>query len=214
MQKVGNDLKMHMYIINLSFSFSLVPSWFLRTQLSYDWYADWNICQCGDGGGSNKLFANVNEWTSYYKDDTDDRYGGCQMRWGIESVGYDNWFDNVQICFRWSAIGSGVDQCGQGVENGLCAIVNNFTDFYREDTDSRSKGCQMQWKLSVPDDAPESIQNVELCYEWYTDDKGQCGVVTNGTSCAIVNSFTAPYVDNTTRSGGGCYMRQKILIEF
>ncbi|VDI21085.1 Hypothetical predicted protein [Mytilus galloprovincialis] len=169
-----------------------VPDWFLRTKLSFDWYADFNIGQCGDGGGSNKSFANVNEWTSYYKDDTDSRIGGCQMRW-------------VLIC---------VDQCGQGVENDLCATVNNVTDFYRDDTDSTSKGCQMQWKLSVQDDAPEWIQNVELCYEWYTDDnQGQCGGVTNGTSCAIVNSFTAPYIDHTTGSGGGCYMRWKILIE-
>ncbi|CAG2221305.1 unnamed protein product [Mytilus edulis] len=191
----------------------LAPNWFFSTKLCYEWNADGDGNQCGGSGVSTKLCAYVNEWTTYYNDDSDSRGGGCQMRWGIESVGYDNWFDNVQICFRWSAVGSGSDQCGQGVDNDLCATINDFTNYYRDDTDSTSKGCQMQWKLSVPIDSPQWIQNTQFCYEWYTNDnQGQCGGVFNGVSCAIANSFTAPYIDHTAGSGGGCYMRWKIFV--
>lgn len=71
----------------------------------------------------------------------------------------------------------------------------------------------MQWKLSVPVDAPEWIQNAKFCYQWYTDDdQGQCGGKPNGFNCAIANSFTTSYSDHTNIRAGGCYMRWKIFV--
>ncbi|CAG2221304.1 unnamed protein product [Mytilus edulis] len=190
-----------------------VPKWFVGTNLCFEWRADGSgLGQCGDGEGSNKLCASVNEWTTYYRDRSDDSGGGCQMRWSIESVGYGSWFNNVKICYHWiSAVGYGRDPCGVGE---TCASVGTPTNYYRDDTDNMSKACQMQWMLSVPVDAPEWIQNAQLCYQWYTDDdKGQCGGEANGSYCAIANTFTSFYSDHTNENAGGCYMRWKIFVD-
>ena len=40
------------------------------------------IGQCGAGEG-RELCANSNHWTTYYRDDTDNRGGGCRMSWEL-----------------------------------------------------------------------------------------------------------------------------------
>ena len=51
-------------------------------RLCYNWYPDGDGGQCG-GGAQRLLCALADQWTSYYRDDTDGRAGGCQMRWGL-----------------------------------------------------------------------------------------------------------------------------------
>lgn len=62
---------------------SNAPAWALNLQLCYVWYPDGDGGQCG-GGASRNLCARANDWTAYYRDDTDRRGGGCQMSWGIK----------------------------------------------------------------------------------------------------------------------------------
>ncbi|XP_071126454.1 perivitellin-2 67 kDa subunit-like [Mytilus edulis] len=190
---------------------TLVPDWFRNTRLCYNWYPDGDGGQCG-GGAARQLCANVNQWTGYYRDDTDRRGGGCRMRWGIMSNGYDDWFRNVQICYKWWPDGDG-GQCGGGASRLLCANINSYTGYYRDDTDRRGGGCKMQWKLSVPTSAPLWIQNAELCYQWYPDgDGGQCGGGVPRLLCARANTYTRAYRDDTDRRGGGCRMRWSIKV--
>lgn len=40
--------------------------------------------QCGTGAASQVLCSPVDQWTSPYRDDTDDRKGGCQMQWKLD----------------------------------------------------------------------------------------------------------------------------------
>lgn len=132
------------------------------------------------------------------------------MKWGMNAIGYDDWFVNVQFCFQWSPVISGDGHCA-GMSNPLCANVGEYTGRYRDDSDKNSQGCLMQWKLSVPVDAPEWIQTVQICYEWFTDDnRGQCGGKADGLTCAVANTFTATYTDNTGIGGGRCNMRWKL----
>ncbi|XP_076070486.1 perivitellin-2 67 kDa subunit-like [Mytilus galloprovincialis] len=188
-----------------------VPYWFSRTKLCYSWYPDGDGGQCG-GGAGRLLCATINSMTNYYRDDTDRRSGGCQMRWGIMSYGYEDWFRNVKICYKWWPDGDG-GQCGGGASRLLSANVNSYTGYYRDDTDRRSGGCRMQWMLSVPSNAPLWMQNAELCYEWYPDGNGgQCGGGASRHLCARSNSYTAPYRDDTDRRGGGCQMRWGIKL--
>ena len=59
------------------------PTWFTRnTQLCYKWRPDGNGGQCG-AGEPRELCAHVGSRTQYYRDDTDNRGGGCRMQWGI-----------------------------------------------------------------------------------------------------------------------------------
>jgi len=60
----------------------LSPRWVKNMKLCYEWYADGDGGQCG-GGAGRKLCATANTWTTYYRDDTDGRGGGCRMSWGL-----------------------------------------------------------------------------------------------------------------------------------
>lgn len=53
---------------------------------------------------------------------------------------------DTQICYKWRPDGDG-GQCGGGVSRELCAHVGHHTNHYRDDTDGRSGGCRMQWKI-------------------------------------------------------------------
>ena len=68
-----------------------VPDWFTETEMCYKWRADGSSGQCGidiNTGLSvaNELCASTGELTTFYRDDTDGRPGGCRMQWGIRYV--------------------------------------------------------------------------------------------------------------------------------
>nr|XP_006817276.1 PREDICTED: perivitellin-2 67 kDa subunit-like [Saccoglossus kowalevskii] len=183
------------------------PNWFTRhVHLCYEWYPDGDGGQCG-GGASRHLCADVNQYTAYYRDDTDGRGGGCQMRWGIAASVYDYWFSQVQICYQWYADGDG-GQCGGGAARLLCAPLNSYTGYYRDDTDGRGGGCRMSWQLKVPVNSPDWMFDTQLCYRWYPDgDGGQCGGGVDRTLCAYANRWTTYYRDDTDGRSGGCRMQ-------
>ena len=58
------------------------PHWLRKVKLCYHWYPDGNGGQCG-GGAARDLCAAANTWTPYYRDDTDNRAGGCRMSWDL-----------------------------------------------------------------------------------------------------------------------------------
>ncbi|GFR71720.1 perivitellin-2 67 kDa subunit [Elysia marginata] len=184
-----------------------VPSWFTaNTQLCYQWRPDGDGGQCG-GGAARRLCARPGSMTPVYRDDTDGRGGGCRMQWSIQSTGFESWFSQVQICYRWHPDGDG-GQCGGGAARLLCAGLNKFSPEYRDDTDGRGGGCQMSWRIIVPDAAPLWMKAIKLCYSWYPDgDGGQCGPPGKARSlCATANQWTTYYRDDTDGRGGGCRM--------
>lgn len=191
-----------------------IPDWFSRqTQLCYDWAADGDKGQCE--AASNPLCANINDHTGDYRDDSDNRSGGCQMRWGIISPNSPDWFKDVQICFKWYADGD-KGQCGDHSGRGeVCASVGSFTPSYRDDTDNRSGGCRMSWRLKVPAYAPDWLLRTKLCFNWYADgDAGQCGGTTGlqNNLCASANTWTQDYRDDTDSRPGGCRMSWSIIV--
>ena len=133
-------------------------------QLCYRWCPDGDGGQCGVGA-SRLLCAHPSAMSGYYRDDTDDRGGGCQMSWGILSEGVTpNWFKQIQICYQWWPDGD-ASQCGGCAQKLLCASVGSYIPYYRDNTDGRGGGCRMQWKLIVPNVAPLWMQNAQLCFQ-------------------------------------------------
>ncbi|XP_070541628.1 uncharacterized protein [Ptychodera flava] len=190
----------------------IAPSWFRNdAQLCYSWYPDGDGGQCG-GGAARTLCSGVNGYTDYYRDDTDGRSGGCRMSWAVLAYGAESWFDQVQICYKWYADGDG-GQCGGGAASELCAPVNTYTAYYRDDSDERSGGCRMSWQLRAPSDAPDWFDNAKICYEWYADgDAGQCGGGANRILCAYPGQWTSYYRDDTDGRSGGCRMRWGLFL--
>ncbi|GFO25878.1 hypothetical protein PoB_005238300 [Plakobranchus ocellatus] len=183
-----------------------IPFWFSEnTRFCYQWRPDGDRGQCG-AGEDRLLCAPVGRMTPFYRDDSDNRGGGCLMQWSIQSTGFDSWFYDVQVCFHWEADVNNA-QCGGGANHTLCAPVNEFSPEYRDDTDDRIGGCQMTWTLSVPDSAPLWMKATKLCFSWYPDGhEGQCGPSQSRDMCAVTNEWTPYYRDDTDVRKGGCRM--------
>ena len=49
-----------------------------------------------------ELCATPNQQTPWYRDDTDERPGECEMQWSVQtdSVFREDWFNQVQICYK------------------------------------------------------------------------------------------------------------------
>ena len=65
----------------------------------------------------------------------------------------DDKLPSCQICFRYAADGDS-GQCNSGPWDGtnpgngtICAPIDSWTSRYRDDSDNRSGGCRMQWKM-------------------------------------------------------------------
>ncbi|GFO38969.1 perivitellin-2 67 kda subunit [Plakobranchus ocellatus] len=191
-----------------------VPQWFThKTNLCFRWRPDGDGGQCG-GGAARLLCAQVGRMTAVYRDDTDRRGGGCRMQWSIQSSGFDSWFSQVQVCYRWYPDGDG-GQCGGGAGRLLCAPVNHYSAEYRDDTDRRGGGCRMSWRIVVPDSAPLWMKATKLCFSWYPDGNGgQCGPAPSRYMCAVANQWTPFYRDDTDKRAGGCRMSWGIKLDF
>ncbi|KAK7003424.1 perivitellin-2 67 kDa subunit [Biomphalaria glabrata] len=59
------------------------PVWMKSAKICLVWYPDYDAGQCGHAS-SRDLCAVANQWTENYYDHTDERRGGCRMRWGIK----------------------------------------------------------------------------------------------------------------------------------
>ena len=127
--------------------------WFLDdVKLCFKWYQDgarsgWDQC----GGGVDKYFcADIDKYTPEYLDDTNGRDGGCQMAWMLK-VPSDSpeWLLNrAKLCFKFSPTDNrGRAQCEDSLSGEYCVRANEWTDYYRDDTDGRPGGCVMKWKL-------------------------------------------------------------------
>ena len=203
-EKLGDDIERQLN----------VPSWFTsNTQLCYQWRPDGDGGQCG-GGAARRLCARPGSMTPVYRDDTDGRGGGCRMQWSVQSTGFESWFSQVQVCYRWYPDGDG-GQCGGGANRLLCASVNQYSPEYRDDSDGRGGGCQMSWRIVVPDSAPIWMRETKLCFSWYPDgDGGQCGPARSRDMCATANEWTPYYRDDTDGRSGGCRMSWGLKLGF
>jgi len=118
------------------------PHWFKQMQLRFRWYADSNWGQCGDNSGRGEVCASVGSFTPFYRDNTDRRPGGCQMSWMLKVPSpAPSLMLTSKLCYKWYADGDG-GQCGHH-SNEYCAVTNQWTAYYRDDTDRQPGGGQM-----------------------------------------------------------------------
>ena len=85
-------------------------------------------------------------YSSEFRDDTDNRGGGCNYSWSIEERVNTNLPvpQLCRVCF-WETEGS--SQC-QGTRASCSGYSNGgFTAGFRDDTDNRGGGCRYRWSL-------------------------------------------------------------------
>ncbi len=129
-----------------TYSSPFAPVWFRNVHVCFRWYAVGGGGQCG-GTAVRAVCINVGHYTTEYRDDTDGRGGGCRMSWALLVPAIaPQWLRDIQLCYKWHPDGD-EGQCGGRVGRELCARANDWTTYYRDDTDERSGGCQMAWSL-------------------------------------------------------------------
>ena len=86
-------------------------------------------------------FVHIQDWSR--------KAGGCHMQWGLFThPEADDWFKNVEFCFRFSSEGD-VSQCGDGKAKEICTKVNHYTPEYYDHTDRRCEPIFISRAFSV-----------------------------------------------------------------
>lgn len=218
----------HSEVVKLGRMMSSMPDWFQNAKFCFQWNAEKSKKYQCDSGKEPHRCAKVNHMTDAYTDGTGYSKGGCNMQWGIVAVGYEDWFKNVKICFKWRAKNEKYAQdCGKGKAGSYCAKVNSFTSNYTDDTNMLTNiyanGCYMQWMLSVPPNAPLWIQTSKMCM-WYSAKRVATNRSYNGGDgcyfsghkrvpiCAYANQYTNEYLDNTTGYSLYCQLQWGIIV--
>ena len=87
-------------------------------------------------------------WTKHFRDDTDNRGGGCCYAWKMESRWAPlNHVSVCRVCFKET---EGSSQCQgnrQSCSGGSTSKPPAWTLPFRDDTDGRSGGCAYHWYL-------------------------------------------------------------------
>jgi len=204
--------------------------WSLETFLPKSGY-EYRMCfrevegssQCQGSRNSCTGWTNNPTWTSTFRDDTDNRSGGCKYQWKIESKRSPEIEDEVtcRVCFQETE-GSSQCQlsrksCSSWAEAGK---QTKWTAPFRDDTDGRSGGCKYQWFLDcVPKNYEGFCDNVTPCSPGvihgqtngfricFKETEGSSQCQNSRSSCSGWSSnpaWTDLFRDDTDSRGGGC----------
>jgi len=119
---------------------------------------DYRVCfretegssQCQDNRNSCSGWSSDPAWTLGFRDDTDNRGGGCNYSWLVEERENQNRNSPqvCRVCFRET---EGSSQCQGNRDSCSGWSDGGLTQVFRDDTDSRSGGCNYSWKLECKD---------------------------------------------------------------
>ena len=181
--------------------------------MSYCWAEDgFRICfqeterssQCQGPSHTCSGWSSNPAWTQSFRDDTDNRGGGCHYQWKIEA--HQNIQSNQQyrLCFQET---EGSSQC-QGTRSSCTGWSQSpsWTQYFRDDTDNRGGGCRYAWKIESKAAPSYSISTCRVCFK-ETEGSSQCQgsrQTCSGWSAKESPEWTLPFRDDTDNRGGGC----------
>ena len=126
-------------------------------------------------------------WTSPFRDDTDERSGGCQYQWSL--VGIPRQDMEYRVCFKET---EGSSQC-QNNRNSCSGWSNSplWSLPFRDDTDSRGGGCTYQWRIEEQQISPSLNKSAcRVCFQ-ETEGSSQCQG-NRGPTCSGWSTSPAP----------------------
>ena len=106
----------------------------------------------------------VPSWTRLFRDDTDDRAGGCRYVWKIESRDSNPAVDFTpacRVCFKETEGSSQCQQSRHSCSGWTSADDPAWTLPFRDDTDGRPGGCGYQWFLDCTSAKPTPSCSVD-----------------------------------------------------
>ena len=122
------------------------PSWSDDLKLCFKWKANGDSSQC-DKARHGKVCAPFGSMTKFYYDDTDERKGGCVLSWSIRAETSPSWFwTSLRLCMYSYSNGDSY-QCNYGRNSRVKCRRANYWLHYVDDTDNRTGGCFIRWKL-------------------------------------------------------------------
>ncbi|XP_076104872.1 perivitellin-2 67 kDa subunit-like [Mytilus galloprovincialis] len=157
-------MPIHSEVMNLVRMISPAPDWYKEIRLCFQWtYLYYNSQKC-DEGHKRQICAKPGYRYSLYRStltDKDKPSFSCPVQWGFFSVGYENWFKNFGLCFRWNDnINAGIGKCGKQKNETVCGQLNSFVSLLLSSKDNSY--CQMEWILSIPKQAPVWLQKTKI----------------------------------------------------
>lgn len=162
--------------------------------------------QCQGPSSTCSGWSSSPAWSQPFRDDTDNRGGGCRYQWRIEANEPIDPAMEYRLCFRET---EGSSQC-QGTRSSCTgwSSTPSWTSRFRDDTDGRSGGCKYAWKIESRRLQRISSQVCRVCFK-ETEGSSQCQG--NRQSCSGWSapglgspSWTSPFRDDTDNRGGGC----------
>ena len=163
--------------------------------------------QCQGPSHTCSGWSNSPAWSESFRDDTDNRAGGCQYQWRIEAQGTINPEMEYRLCFKET---EGSSQC-QGTRSSCTGWTPSpsWTDRFRDDTDNRGGGCRYAWKIESR--CPKPRESIQVCRVCFKEVEGSSQCQGNRQSCSGWSapgstnpSWTLPFRDDTDNRGGGC----------
>ena len=125
-------------------------------------------------------------WTSPFRDDTDDRAGGCQYQWSLVGTPQRNMV--YRVCFKET---EGSSQCQY--HRSSCSGWSNSPSWtlpFRDDTDGRSGGCTYQWRI---EEQPHFYNHMSACRICFLETEGSSQCQKNrGPTCSEWSTSPAP----------------------
>ncbi len=145
-------------------------------------------------------------WTQSFRDDTDNRGGGCRYQWKIQAHHRIKPNRQYRLCFQET---EGSSQC-QGTRSSCTGWSQypSWTKYFRDDTDNRGGGCRYAWKIESKRVPGGHFKMCRVCFK-ETEGSSQCQG--NRQSCSEWSSrknkngdWTLPFRDDTDGRSGGC----------
>ena len=194
-------------VIFLSIVLSLLPECWAQDGFRICFKETERSSQCQGPSHTCSGWSSSPAWSQSFRDDTDQRSGGCRYQWRIEAHGKINPNTEYRLCFQET---EGSSQC-QGIRNSCTgwSPTPSWTSHFRDDTDNRGGGCRYAWKIeSRP---PKAIHVCRVCFK-ETEGSSQCQgnrQSCSGWSAPMIRNphWTLPFRDDTDNRGGGCAYR-------
>ena len=136
--------------------------------------------QCQGPSHTCSGWSNSPAWSESFRDDTDNRAGGCQYQWRIEAQGTINPEMEYRLCFKET---EGSSQC-QGTRSSCTGWTPSpsWTDRFRDDTDNRGGGCRYAWKIESR--CPKPRESIQVCRVCFKEVEGSSQCQGNRQSCS------------------------------